>query len=563
MKTFCAFGLIVLTILVLSLPAQAQSAVRNAIAGQSATADDTDAQLVLDQLSASGSSGQDLNALVAELSDAQIRQIFLSVLRERLDEQTVEPQSTPLMARIESKLEPVRDNLLNTITALPRIIDIPVFLFNSFNEGRGSLHFVFVIVALLAIYLVAYIAERLVDALLRKSLAKSSKDAPRSRINALVTQCNSLLSNIVRILVFGVVVFAVFFALWQGHPPTRLFVVSVTTAVIAVRLALFLVAFALAPGATGDRLFAFEPDAARVVKRALEQVIYVLAVFALLNLFLAQFGFDRDAALAFGLLLGTLVLIMLFRLVLVARRPVAALIRGPNEEPNLLIRGVAASWYIVALLYLAFIYFGAIFARLSGARAGDESAVSPGIISIAIVLAVPFLSAVVKALVDAWKETKRGDVTGSRGHQKSSFVDVIYRVFRLALIVGAILLIARVWGVDFFGAAESALGEKFSGAIFSIGITAILVYTLWLAVEVAIGAPSSEAEDEEVDAGGEGGGAGATRLQTVLPLLRRFFQVTILVIGSMIVLSSLGVNIGPLIAGAGVIGLAIGSFFSD
>lgn len=556
MKRFCSFGLIVLTILVLSLPAHAQSAVRNTIAGQSATAGDADVQLVLDQLSASGSSEQDLNALVAQLSDAQIRQIFLSVLRERLDEQTVEQQSTTLMVQIESKMEPVRDNLLNTITALPHIIDIPVFLFNSFNEGVSSLHFVLVIGALLAIYLVAYIAERLVDAPLRISLAKSSKDASRSRINALVTQCNSFLSNIVRILVFSVVVFGIFFAVWQGHAPTRLFVVYVTTAVIAVRLALFLVAFALAPGATGERLFAFEPDAARVVKRALEQVIYALAVLVLLNLFLTQFGFDRDAALAFVLLLRTFVLALLVRLVLVSRRPVAALIRGPSEEPNLLIRGVAAGWYIAALLYLAFLYFGAIFARLSGARTGDESAVSPGIISIAVVLAVPFLIAVAKALADAWKETKREDGTGSRKRLKPSFVDVIYRVVRLVLIVGAISLITRVWGVDFLGTAESALGEAVSRAIFDIAITAILAYALWLVIEVAIG--GSPEDTEAADAGGEGGGAGATRLQTMLPLLRRFFQITILVIGSMIVLSSMGVDIGPLIAGAGVIGLAIG-----
>ncbi len=137
-------------------------------------------------------------------------------------------------------------------------------------------------------------------------------------------------------------------------------------------------------------------------------------------------------------------------------------------------------------------------------------------------------------------------------------MDVIYRVVRLGLVICAIVLIARAWGVDFVGATESAIGQRFSEAIFSIAIAAILAYALWLVVEVAIGGSSDETEDEEVDAGGEGGGAGTTRLQTILPLLRRFFQITILVIGSMIVLSSIGVDIGPLIAGAGVIGLAIG-----
>ena len=61
-----------------------------------------------------------------------------------------------------------------------------------------------------------------------------------------------------------------------------------------------------------------------------------------------------------------------------------------------------------------------------------------------------------------------------------------------------------------------------------------------------------------VDAGGEGGGAGASRVETMMPLIRRFFQITIVVISIMIMLSSLGINIGPLIAGAGVVGLAVG-----
>ena len=95
MKSFRAFGLIILTIFVLATAAQAQSVLGISNTAQPATGGDAEAQRVLDQLSATGSSEQDLNALVAQLSDLQIRQIFLTVLRERLDDQTVEPQSAP------------------------------------------------------------------------------------------------------------------------------------------------------------------------------------------------------------------------------------------------------------------------------------------------------------------------------------------------------------------------------------------------------------------------------------------------------------------------------------
>ncbi|MBI1209336.1 MAG: mechanosensitive ion channel [Azospirillum sp.] len=48
------------------------------------------------------------------------------------------------------------------------------------------------------------------------------------------------------------------------------------------------------------------------------------------------------------------------------------------------------------------------------------------------------------------------------------------------------------------------------------------------------------------------------RLRTLLPLVRNVIMVVLLLMVVMIVLSSLGVDIGPLLAGAGVVGLAIG-----
>ena len=49
-----------------------------------------------------------------------------------------------------------------------------------------------------------------------------------------------------------------------------------------------------------------------------------------------------------------------------------------------------------------------------------------------------------------------------------------------------------------------------------------------------------------------------SRTRTLLPLIRRTIQITLVAISLMIILGSLGVNIAPLLAGAGVIGLAIG-----
>ena len=51
--------------------------------------------------------------------------------------------------------------------------------------------------------------------------------------------------------------------------------------------------------------------------------------------------------------------------------------------------------------------------------------------------------------------------------------------------------------------------------------------------------------------------AAASRLRTIMPVLRMMAGVAILILGSLLVLSELGINITPLIAGASVLGLAV------
>ena len=124
----------------------------------------------------------------------------------------------------------------------------------------------------------------------------------------------------------------------------------------------------------------------------------------------------------------------------------------------------------------------------------------------------------------------------------------------LALIVGIGSLL-DMWGLDF--RSDSNPITRFIGVLL-VGFAAYLAYQA-----VKIWVDSKIAEEEPGDAGGhdsetEIGGAGVSRLATLLPIFRNFLLITIVVIAGMIVLSELGVDIAPLFAGAGVVGLAIG-----
>ncbi|MEO0910253.1 MAG: mechanosensitive ion channel family protein, partial [Pseudomonadota bacterium] len=83
---------------------------------------------------------------------------------------------------------------------------------------------------------------------------------------------------------------------------------------------------------------------------------------------------------------------------------------------------------------------------------------------------------------------------------------------------------------------------------------AVIVYVDHQLEEEGIG--SDEQEGELGDEGGSG--KKTSRIGTLLPLLRNVLIATILVMSIMIILSNAGIDIAPLFAGAGVIGLAVG-----
>ena len=124
--------------------------------------------------------------------------------------------------------------------------------------------------------------------------------------------------------------------------------------------------------------------------------------------------------------------------------------------------------------------------------------------------------------------------------------------------VGAVgYALIRFWGgatvfedIPALGMAEDLIDTLFVGYIVFHAVR------IW--IDQKIRDEVGEEPEEGTIAEGEGGGAGATRIATLLPLVRNFILIVIAV-GIMLVLATeLGVNVAPLFAGAGIVGLAIG-----
>jgi small-conductance mechanosensitive channel len=141
-----------------------------------------------------------------------------------------------------------------------------------------------------------------------------------------------------------------------------------------------------------------------------------------------------------------------------------------------------------------------------------------------------------------------------------AYIATALRYARIVMVLVALAIFVRLWDIDLRALSAQFMGQRFANALFDISITVLMTWALWGIIRISIerkldtGKSSSGDADEEAEAGGLGG----SRVETVLPLIRIFIKITLMVMAVLISLSSLGVNIGPLIAGAGVVGIAIG-----
>ena len=137
-------------------------------------------------------------------------------------------------------------------------------------------------------------------------------------------------------------------------------------------------------------------------------------------------------------------------------------------------------------------------------------------------------------------------------------VAVIERGIRMVLIVAAAIFLARVWGIDAsMMRASDSMGNRILRGVINAAVIVLAADFGWSIIKAVMarrladlpgpGAVSHALQDPR-----------QARLRTLLPIFENMLFATIVVITVLMVLSSLGVEIGPLIAGAGVVGVAIG-----
>lgn len=378
-----------------------------------------------------------------------------------------------------------------------------------------------------------------------------------------------VLPRLVHITVFAFASAGIFILTHKGQiQPVRALFMAILVAIVLARSILLVSTFLFSPGITGFRLLPMDDLPAATVHRSISIPAWYIAFGMMFITLLADLGAAQATLQFVGVVLGTVLIVLIIIIILVRKETVRASILSVDEgeEVSWLRRQFASSWHIPAMLYLFGIWLIWINTMLSGAER-DNGAL---LISLMIVPLYLLLDQFAQWLVGAIVTTLnifQPSSNKTNGDDEQTFAEIRekqarlkkYMLKGLRIFIGMVLVIwlMSLWGYTVPFAAH--LVRSF----FDILVTLTLALIFWRIasgfIEKKLTESYQEEEDEKTDEVDEFGSAKQRgRDYTILPMLRKFIASTLVVMVTLIILSSIGVNIGPLLAGAGVVGLALG-----
>jgi small conductance mechanosensitive channel len=306
-------------------------------------------------------------------------------------------------------------------------------------------------------------------------------------------------------------------------------------------------------------LFAPRTPSLRLVPLTTRQAAYAHRWISALSAVMVVGWFGGDLArlvrvpvivvAAFNNMIALVVVLMTIVVIVQKRAFVSSFLRGEPSVPGVpasawqgLRTGFARIWHVVAISYIVIGYL----VTALGASGGFQILQRGTILSLLTLLVMRLGLHLVAKITRPSAE--RSAAVLSAGIYKP----VLQILLRLAIWALGIAGILAAWGADVGGFVMSAWGQRILGSVFSITSTIVLVVLIYEALHIAI-----ERNLHHRDAAGHITGVNP-RAQTLLPMLRNAAIIVLAVIVGLVTLSELGINIGPLLAGAGVLGVAIG-----
>jgi len=263
-------------------------------------------------------------------------------------------------------------------------------------------------------------------------------------------------------------------------------------------------------------------------------------------------GFDVAAVLTFvvDVALGIVAVIFIFN----RRRGVQRLISDSGTDKardgklyKAVIAKLAANWHLLGLV----IVVGHLISRILGI--GGGSFIGRAMVTLAAITVVTTLTyALSGGLAKLAHSMQVGKKGGLAYRMTWRYLEAVRRLLRLLATVLIIIIALRIWNFDAVVWFSTGVGLAIARPILSIAAILMVGWVVWIALDTAVDYAllpkdnSGRARDH------------SARARTLLPLLRNFAFVVLVVMTVIAILSNLGVNVTLLLGGVSIFGLALG-----
>ena len=413
--------------------------------------------------------------------------------------------------------------------------------------------------------LAGLVAERLLRLAMRRPNTRleargAAVEGPMRGVRRLPYMLGHLALDMVPILGFGAAALTIIenFAIW---PSNRLVMEAVTLAYMAARALMAAARLVFAPGLTRLRLIRCNDETAIYATLWIRRIALTGVTFYALAETVMLFGLPHGAHETIWRI-GLLVLSLLVAVVVLQNRAAVAGLLDASDlaEGDIPSRSrvwmraartrLAAGWHILAILWL----LAAWTVWALEIERGFERLASASLATIGIIVAGKLMDEGMRRLLDRMfriSTEMAGRYPGLEA-RANRYLPALRTLISMVIIVIGLVLLLEVWGLNSLAWFKTGRwGGRIVSGITSIAITLAVALLIWEAANSAILRYLARLPKD-------GSAARSARVRTLLPMLRTAVGAVLIVIVALTVLTEIGINVAPLLAGAGVLGLAVG-----
>ncbi|MFT7459969.1 MAG: small-conductance mechanosensitive channel [Planctomycetota bacterium] len=448
----------------------------------------------------------------------------------------------------------IRDRLSELLSTIPEYPDRLYSVFSgSSPTGAADWHLLQILIGV-GIAVIGYLSSKLVDGWGRKQFRYLFNPEPIDRAEKIGYLMSRAAIQFVSVAVMFTAVALLAILFHQSEAQRADFLLPVTLLAVA-RVGLLLFSNILAPDVPGHRLLSFDDDAAKKLHKSLVIVFSIGFGLSQIVSWLIILGIDKEVGVVANLLVSSIAVLLLSYVTIGFRREIAYALRGGRETVTKGVMFISNVWHVLAISYFLSAWVISAARYILDRPNAFGLVASPVLTLLGALLLYSILLVLIDSLAKRCSPSNHNSASAmiQPGSMYRSMLKLGEYTAAVTTVVAAFFYLMWSWGLD----------VSRDGPILNLVDVLVVLFAGWLIYNAITLVINQKIENEgginATEPGEEGGGEGrVTRIAMLLSLLKKFLSVTVLIIIGMMVLSELGIDIAPLFAGAGIVGLAIG-----